>query len=380
MLHGSHAGAKYLWVAYGPLKGGVLLADAEVVLHGLHARPQLNQKSGKLMGWDGTTGRFKVVVASGERVKVKPANIRARGSEAQPSWECLEGNLMLPMDIMLSTAYFLTARTVAAFSSSSRAARAGLWLRPAAEALWEALLVRQLGPSAIDISRHARPSSAGPSLYRGARALRDVFRVALEVVRGGVHTESGGAEVVACPVIRNLHNAGVGAQGAVRQAAGRELEEAIALLAKPVAELSVTLVPGGALAKRVALTVTEPPLDLWGAMQGGLRDQLQGILAFLERLHGNLLRAVREAGFRSLAMPTLCTGGVGMPAHLVAIAALRAVHRDFCEHPSDPIRVRVACFEPEHVPAFNTIKDHVLEHFYMPELADSIIMTSLYNF
>lgn len=191
---------------------------------------------------------------------------------------------------------------------------------------------------------------------------------------------SGGADVVACPVLRNLNNAGVGAQGAVRAAAGHELEMGISELTMPLPELSSTLVPGGTLAKRVALTVTEPPVWLWESMQGGgPREHIESMLAFLGQIHENLLKTVREAGFRFLAMPTLCTGGMGMPVHLVAIAALRAVRRDFCEHPNDPIKVRVACYEIEHMSAFNTIKDELLQHFYSPAIAECILMSSLHG-
>ncbi|CAE8618565.1 unnamed protein product [Polarella glacialis] len=87
-------------------------------------------------------------------------------------------------------------------------------------------------------------------------------------------------------------------------------------------------------------------------------------------LHGNLFQAVRDGGFRSPAMPALCTGEIGVPVHLVAIGALRALHRDFIKHPTDPIRVRVACFEAEHWYPFNNIKDEILEHFFLPEKAD----------
>ena len=34
-------------------------------------------------------------------------------------------------------------------------------------------------------------------------------------------------------------------------------------------------------------------------------------------------------------MPTLCTGYVGVPIPYVAIALMRSVYRDFCEHPAD---------------------------------------------
>merc|ERR1712232_1055956 len=84
-------------------------------------------------------------------------------------------------------------------------------------------------------------------------------------------------------------------------------------------------------------------------------------LQFLIDVHGNLLRTVRNAGFRRLAMPTLCTGGVGMPVEFVAIAVLTTLQRDFFEHPSDPMRVRIACFEDDHVGVFQTVKAEMLQ-------------------
>jgi len=377
-------GPRCLWECYGPPTGGALLGDAQVVFHGLQAKPHLNETIGTLSGWDGKTGRFIVtMVENGQSIKIKAVNLRARGSAsllAREDYENLEARLTLPIDMLLHVAYFLTARGTSALSAASCATRGGLWLQPGAEALWETQLARRFGDSAIDVCHKVRPTAAGPSLYRGARGLLHMFRLQVEVHRGGVHMVSDGAEVVACPVLRNLQNVGIGAQGAVRAAAGNELEMAISELERPLPELSSTLVPGGALAKRVALTVTEPPFWLWESMQGGgPRERIQSMLTFLEKVHENLLGAVREAGFRFLSMPTLCTGGMGMPAHLVAIAALRVVRRDFCEHPDDPIRVRVACYEMEHMTAFNTIKGEWLEHFYSPAVAESVLMSSLHS-
>merc|ERR1712107_385013 len=99
-----------------------------------------------------------------------------------------------------------------------------------------------------------------------------------------------------------------------------------------------------------------------------------GIMGYLRTLHDNLVRAVREAGLRRLAMPTLCTGGVRMPPVLVAVAATRAVLDDFCQHPADPLRVRVACFERDHAPAFTEVKDEVIRHLFAPEIAERTFM------
>ena len=45
----------------------------------------------------------------------------------------------------------------------------------------------------------------------------------------------------------------------------------------------------------------------------------------------------RAAGYRSVSMPTLCTGGIGIPVQFVAVAAVRSVYWDFCAHPTAPL-------------------------------------------
>ena len=115
------------------------------------------------------------------------------------------------------------------------------------------------------------------------------------MLRGSVVAHAAGCEVVACPCIRGMQNVGIGAQGAVRRAAGPALEVAVQQLRKPVPELSVTLVSGGDLARFVAMTVTEPPRDLWASLQGSAEEQVQGVVAYLGRIHANVLAAVREA-------------------------------------------------------------------------------------
>ena len=72
-------------------------------------------------------------------------------------------------------------------------------------------------------------------------------------------------------------------------------------------------------------------------------------MKWLDRLHDDLLSLVRESGYRSLSMPTLCTGGIGVPVQFVAVAAIRSVYRDFIAHPQEPLRVRICCFEASHL-------------------------------
>ena len=90
------------------------------------------------------------------------------------------------------------------------------------------------------------------------------------------------------------------------------LANALNAIETPLRSMSVTLVPGGSIARVVAMVVTEPPMDMH--MQTDLSRH------FLLALHTELLDVVRRAGLRRLAMPTLCTGGIGMPPDLVAEA------------------------------------------------------------
>ncbi len=52
-----------------------------IVIHGLQARGDLNGYSGVLLGFDGATQRWEVQMetTAGERIRVKPANMRAAG-------------------------------------------------------------------------------------------------------------------------------------------------------------------------------------------------------------------------------------------------------------------------------------------------------------
>merc|ERR1719265_2971876 len=106
-------------------------------------------------------------------------------------------------------------------------------------------------------------------------------------------------------------------------------------------------------------------------MNGTKEEQVESLLAFVGKIHDNLLLAVREAGFRSLAMPTLCTGGIGVPAAIVAIAVVRAVRKDFCRNPSDPLKVRIACFDSDHIPILQRVKKQQLQFFYSLDTFDT---------
>jgi len=106
-------------------------------------------------------------------------------------------------------------------------------------------------------------------------------------------------------------------------------------------------------------------------------DGINGVLGWLGILHTELLKEVRNAGYRTVALPTLATGGIRMPPHMVAIAAVEAIHRDFVAHPADPLRLRIACFEAEHLRTFETIKTEMLDNFYRPEEVMDLLRSSL---
>lgn len=373
------------WETYG-VSNSVLPADACVQFDGLQARPQLNGQSGNLRGWDAKSGRFIVgLPMTNEILSVRPSNLITKDLADYSCWICCTSPFgSLPSDVILKIAIYLQVRTVAAMSAASRASRAAVWMGAEAESLWSWLLKRDLGAGAETVVRSIWPEAAGPHAWRTARGLKRTFKKKVLIVPGGVDTQSGGSEVVACPVIRSLRNVGVGAQGAVRRAAGDELEAAITELSRslqhPLPFESVTLLPGGNLAKQVALVVTEIPDSLREELMHQAptpRAQLGCMLRFLDCIHDTLLSKIRECGHRSLAMPTLCTGGIGLPPHIVALSALRAVHRDFCMHPTDTLEVRVCCFENEHKQIFQQVCDEVIDYFYMPDERDELLISAM---
>ncbi|CAE7846665.1 unnamed protein product, partial [Symbiodinium sp. KB8] len=209
-----------------------------------------------------------------------------------------------------------------------------------------------------------------------ARGLKRLFDKSFELLEGGVDCNAKGFTVVACPVARNLVNMDVGAQGAVRRAAGDELEEAVAQLQRNWEPTPVTFVTGGRLSEKVALTLTEIPssvLRVFQNWQSDEEDRHTALMSWLDELHDSLLSAVRAAGHRTLAMPTLCTGGIGIPVQFVGVAVARSVYRDFLAHPTDPLRVRICCFEPGHLHMVRAIKDEIVDNFYRPETAEDLV-------
>jgi O-acetyl-ADP-ribose deacetylase (regulator of RNase III) len=136
------------------------------------------------------------------------------------------------------------------------------------------------------------------------------------------------------------------------------LANALNAIETPLRAMSVTLVPGGSIARVVAMVVTEPPMPIDMHMQTDLSRH------FLLALHTELLHVVRRAGLRRLAMPTLCTGGIGMPPDLVAEAIVRSWINDLHNHPQDPLFVRIACYEAEHILCMMVSKDEGRSQLY----------------
>ena len=204
-------------------------------------------------------------------------------------------------------------------------------------------LHRQLGPSAPSLARRASgnyeisgtyyPLSVtdaigGVATYRAALRLRAAVADRMQIVQGSVAVHVAGIGVVpcslrlpilkthvlthslthylplqvACPCLESLQNFAIGAQGAVRRAAGPSFEASLDSLDLPLEPLSTALVEGGALAPAlVAMVVTTPPWDApW--LQGLRHGHRAWQTLVSHRLHLNLFAAVRAAGRTSVSV------------------------------------------------------------------------------
>jgi hypothetical protein len=52
------------------------LVGKQVLVHGLVAKPELNNRTGTAAGWDSERGRYAVRLQDGSTVALKPANLR----------------------------------------------------------------------------------------------------------------------------------------------------------------------------------------------------------------------------------------------------------------------------------------------------------------
>ena len=140
---------------------------------------------------------------------------------------------------------------------------------------WIKMTTKHLGRCAFDCGL-VRAEKLGPwpvfgvKLFETGLNMRREVKERIEIVLGSVAEQVGGCTVVACPCLGNLDHYGTGAQGAVRRAAGDEMEEAASKLPLPLAPLSANLVTGGKLADTIALCVTSPPREVHQIIMSGL--------------------------------------------------------------------------------------------------------------
>ena len=233
------------------------------------------------------------------------------------------------------------AQNLLALSSTSWTLRRAL-IGPDSATAWDALAARAYGAQCIELTRRAhwwQPPPSGLALYRGCAAFLRAVEASVVAVDGSVVDQCGGCEVVACPCLPGLEDFGFGAQGAIRDAAGDGLERELRALRRDAPGglplLSTTVVGGGDLCPLVAMVCTvaddaiytdfaqsEEAMRAVSARQAMLR--VQEIIA--ERLHTNLFKAVRARGARSIAMPTLGTGGQGRaPSRSRRASAVRSL-------------------------------------------------------
>ena len=272
-----------------------------------------------------------------------------------------------PAEILVLVASALAAspKSLLAFGATAHSLKALLLHGDEASMLWDAASVRQFGPSAPILARRASGSdeTGGIAAYRAALRLRDEVADCVEIVEGSVTANVAGMGVVACPCLESLQNYGIGAQGAVRRAAGPSFEHSLYIenvSRLPLARLSTTLVPGGALAPGlVAMVVTTPPEEAWPPEEQ--HDPMAWQAAVSSRLHANLFAAMRAAGRASVVMPTLGTGGAGLDVRAVCDGLATALAQDLRMHPHAPLLLRVACYERSHSKHVREAKAKVLE-------------------
>jgi hypothetical protein len=72
--------------------------SAKVLIQGLHSRPELNGQSAVINGLSSnSTGRFSLVTASGEVLKIKPANLVLASTSPAPSQSQSQATTAEPM-------------------------------------------------------------------------------------------------------------------------------------------------------------------------------------------------------------------------------------------------------------------------------------------
>eukprot|EP00747_Dinoflagellata_sp_TGD_P170005 gnl/TRDRNA2_/TRDRNA2_200439_c0_seq1.p1 gnl/TRDRNA2_/TRDRNA2_200439_c0~~gnl/TRDRNA2_/TRDRNA2_200439_c0_seq1.p1 ORF type:complete len:304 (-),score=47.07 gnl/TRDRNA2_/TRDRNA2_200439_c0_seq1:35-874(-) len=277
------------------------------------------------------------------------------------------GLSMAPTEVLQRVSAGLDAATAVALAGACIGMREEILNSTSARRLWEQRASADFGDGAHAVAtRLSGPAASGAGVYSACLSVRQAFSESIDVVDGSVSQSAADVECVACPVVGTLHNVGIGAQGAVRRAAGPALETFIDDFRSkpgfPLSALDVVIAPGGRLCTHVALVVTEPPAEWMWQSEVTVDEATE----FLISLHRRLLGEVRKAGCRRLAMPTLGTGGMGMHPRMVCKAVARACAEDLALNPNDPIFVRVACFEREHA-----LEMRMAAHFETPRLFSS---------
>ena len=282
----------------------------------------------------------------------------------------------LPGEIITHIATILVSAPASLFAMSlSNRSLLALLAAEGAEGmrLWEEAARQQLGPAAIGLVRRAarasdEPVPRGLSAYRSSLLLFQRVSDGFEIVCGSVADNATAMEVVACPCLGDLTNFGVGAQGAIREAAGPTFEAGLEDVVF-LSPLTAMIVPGGRLAPKIALVVTTAPEELQHMLWG--RDAHCAVSTISKRMHANLFAAIRAAGLSSVAMPTLGTGGQGYSAGCVCEGLAMAYAEDFCKHPHLPMRMRVACYEVSHLLHARSAKQTVLDGLFDEDVAGS---------
>ena len=264
----------------------------------------------------------------------------------------------LPGEVLLEVAKELTPTPESLLAAGCTTRSMHSLLIVNATELWEEAARIRFGSAAPSLARRSAASARGVASYKAAFELLAAVEGSIEIVDGTVTQHAAGVEVVACPCLETLHNYGVGAQGAIRFAAGSSFERALRGLERPLERLSATLVHGGKLAPAVAMVVTTPPHELQEHLW--YNDGCDAIEAAIsKRLHANLFSAMRQHGHASVAMPTLATGGAGLDVTCMCNGLAMALTEDVRQHPGALLHVRIACYEHSHLTPARAAKERL---------------------
>ena len=129
------------------------LVGKQVLVHGLVAKPELNQKTGTAAGWDSERGRYSVRLQDGSLLSFKPTNLRQLEIEQEPHAQAR------PAAARASPAAAQPAASASAFSVDSVAMALGA-LRAAPQAAMTPLQRMQSDPQLMQLIAMARQNPA----------------------------------------------------------------------------------------------------------------------------------------------------------------------------------------------------------------------------